>query len=173
MGFTTKTPINIQHDKYKKHLNNVLFWSISILWACVYGLFVLGVFAKEIAPVYLGIHAVWTGAIAVFIWAWSNRYNTKYINNLRYEMDEDSLIIQKGVYNTQHITIPLDSIAEVVMTQDANMKKYDIWRLDVHTMTQSAHGTMSQIHAVGEPKFVRHQLLEARKKAKARLFQSA
>ena len=92
-------------------------------------------------------------------------YAGRMAASLEYELAEDVLHIDEGVFTYKRKAIPLDRVTDIRLVQGILMRWLGIWRIDVQTASVGQTGAEGILWAVEAPKEVRSKLLEARQRA--------
>lgn len=103
---------------------------------------------------YLSPVGIWLFLLAVTVIA-NYFYQKQYIKTYFYNMSDNLLIIRKGVFAPQEITVPLGRIQDVYVDQDIIDRLLGIY--DIHISTATAAST-ARAHIDGVDKKVAEEL---------------
>ncbi|MCA9988862.1 MAG: PH domain-containing protein [Anaerolineales bacterium] len=92
-------------------------------------------------------------------------YATQMAASLAYQLVDDVLHIDEGVFTYKRKAIPLDRVTDIRLVQGILMRWLGIWRIDIQTASVGQTGAEGILWAVEGPKEVRSKLLEARQRA--------
>ncbi len=106
-----------------------------------------------------------TTLIGLFITAFLLWHAKQYTNNLEYQVEDNILYIQEGVFTYQRKSIPLDRVTDIRMVQTLLMRWVGIWRIHVQTAGIGSAGPEGVLWGIESPKAVRQQLLTLRQAA--------
>jgi|SRR5579863_7673877 len=122
-----------------------VLWVVTALFSArfTYGLLFVGI-----------LGAVLVQALIVVV---SYVYHKRYIELYYYNLTDKLLIIRKGIFAPQEITVPIERIQDVYVDQDALDKFFDIY--DVHISTATATST-ARAHIDGVERRVAEELRE-------------
>jgi membrane protein YdbS with pleckstrin-like domain len=121
------------------------FWVISVLFVANFtsGLLLIGLLGAIVIQAVI--------VLACYF------YHKRYIALYYYNLTDKYLIIRKGIFGLQEITVPIERIQDVYVDQDALDKFFDIY--DVHISTATATST-ARAHIDGVDKKVAGELRE-------------
>jgi uncharacterized membrane protein YdbT with pleckstrin-like domain len=109
-----------------------------------------------------------TAGVSVFVLLVSYWYQKKYIETYFYNLTDTLLVIRKGIFASQEITVPIERIQDVYVDQDIFDRLLGIY--DVHISTATAVSTArAHIDGVGRKtaeelrELILHRLHETRK----------
>lgn len=92
-------------------------------------------------------------------------YAAQMAASLAYQLEDDVLHIDEGVFTYKRKAIPLDRVTDIRLVQGILMRWLGIWRIDIQTASVGQTGAEGILWAVEGPKEVRSKLLEARQRA--------
>ncbi len=109
-------------------------------------LLIIGAFTKGIAATvaFAGcalLFLYFLSAIIVYL------YERVYMQKYFYDMNEDSLVIRKGVFGWSEIIVPFKNIQSIYVDQDWYDVGFDLWDVWITTVTQES-GPMAHIDGV-------------------------
>jgi len=121
------------------------FWAVSMFFVANfnYNLMLIGLLGAVVIQVAI--------VLACYV------YHKRYIELYYYNLTDKYLIVRKGIFAPQEITVPIERIQDVYVDQDALDKFFDIY--DVHISTATATSTI-RAHIDGVDKRVAEELRE-------------
>src|ERR1700722_16503273 len=160
-------------ERYPLSRKKLLKKLVAGIWACVLLCFVT-VFAllvmlaelykdasdEQLKPVLLKygyMTLVGLGCFFLFLLILNYFYQKRYIETYFYNMTDKLLVIRKGIFATQEITVPIERIQDVYIDQDLFDRFLDIY--DVHISTATATSTI-RAHIDGVDKRIAEELRE-------------
>lgn len=105
-------------------------------------------------------------AVLLFLIAlYATWYARQFANSLDYQLEDDVLYIEEGVFTYQRKAIPLDRVTDIRLVQNILMRWVGIWKVQVQTASSGEMGAEGTLWAIDSPKETRNQLLMARNTA--------
>ena len=99
--------------------------------------------------------AVWWFAVAPW-------YLPRWVNALRYSVDNKVLRVESGLLVKRRKTIPLDNITDLELVQGPLLRALDMWTIKVQTASTGSHMPEAVLGGVINPEQVRDEILAAR-----------
>ncbi|MEM7336939.1 MAG: PH domain-containing protein [Chloroflexota bacterium] len=142
------------------HIFTILFAAVWIV-APLVTIFIIEEAPTKVFAVFIGAVIVLSILFTVYL-LW---HSQKYTQSLEYQVEDNILFIQEGVFTYQRKSIPLDRVTDIRMVQTLLMRWVGIWRIHVQTAGVGVAGPEGVLWAVESPKAIRQQLLALRHQA--------
>ena len=154
-AFVERYPLSRKKLLKKMMLSSIYFEVVTLfltLWVVMVAMGVLKVQLMHWVFMILGIIGIQTVILTINYF-----YQKRYIETYFYNMTDKLLVIRKGIFAPQEITVPIERIQDVYIDQDVFDRFLDIY--DVHISTATATSTI-RAHIDGVDKRIAEELRE-------------
>jgi len=94
--------------------------------------------------------------------AFSMLYVPKWVEVLRYCLDDKALRVEEGLLFRSRKTIPLDKITDLELVQGPVLRAFDMWTIKVQTASTGSQMAEATLIGLVNPEKVREEILAAK-----------
>ncbi len=133
----------------KKTIQRLFFYAIILVFIYIFAMFRLQSSGSGTAGLFSFISPVWFIIVFVIIAILVYIYQVFYMKYYFYNMQGKTLVIAKGVFSRNEVTLPMNRIQDVYVDQDILDRIFGLYDVHVSSAT-AASGFLSHIDGVNK-----------------------
>lgn len=127
----------------EKILKKTISWVIIPLFLGIIAV-VVSLFASSLFIIVISLFLVFMAVISAIAYWYENEYFRKYF----YDLTEEGIVTQKGVFSTHVAIVPPNKVQDIYLDQDLLDRIFGLWDLHVSSATETS-GAEAHIDGIG------------------------